>query len=187
MSELGTIECVLSDVLYGRDGSLVITLQACGAEKRTVEKIYDAVRLGQTDPKKRLTAQFAWHKEKRSLNANAYFHVLVGKIAYAVGESEEIIKQQLVTDYGTQAAVIALPCGVSPKSAGILYSRWLNDFVSPKGVKCAQHMLYKPTHTLDTTEMARLIDGAVSEAQQLGIETKTPEELDKIKALWGKE
>ena len=186
-SELGTIECTLGDVLYGRDGSLVITLQACGAEKHAVDKIYDAVRSGQTDPKKRLTAQFAWFKEKRSLNANAYFHVLVGKIAKSLNESEDVVKRMLVCDYGAQAAIIALPSDVTPESAGIAYTRWLNNFTSPKGVKCAQYAVYKPTHTLDAAEMARLIDGAVSEAQQLGIETKTPAELDKIKSLWASE
>lgn len=183
-NELGTIECVLDNVLYGRDGSLVITLQAQGSEKRAVEKIFNTVHSCQETVNKRLTAQFSWYKEKRSLNANAYFHVLVGKIAKALGEGEDMVKSALVSDYGAQAAIIALPCEVTPASAGIAYSRWLNNFMSPKGVKCSQYAVYKPTHTLDTAEMARLIDGAVTEAQQLGIETKTPEELDRIKSLW---
>ena len=110
--------------------------------------------------------------------------MLVGKIAKALSASETIIKRSLVTDYGTQAAVIALPRTVAPESADITYYKWLNDFTSPKGVKCAQYAIYKPTHALDTVEMTRLIDGAVNEAKQLGIETKTPEELDKIKSLW---
>lgn len=182
-SEIGTIECTLGDMLYGRDGSLVVTLQASGTEKSAVEKIYNAVRSCHTGENRRLLAQFQWHKEKRSVNANAYFHTIVGKIAKSLNESEEIVKKSLVTDYGTQAAIIALPCAVTPESAGIAYSRWLNNFTSPKGIKCAQYAVYKPTHTLDTAEMSRLIDGAVSEAKQLGIETKTPEELDKIKSL----
>jgi hypothetical protein len=33
--------------------------------------------------------------------------------------------------------------------------------------------------------MAKLIDGTVQEAKQLGIETATPDELAKMKALWG--
>ncbi len=187
MADIGTIECKLENCLADFDGTLVVTLRAPCAEKNTVRKIYDAVRSCQETANKRLVAQFAWYKEKRSLNANAYFHVLVGKIAKALNESEEFVKAMLVTDYGAQAAVIALPSGVTPASAGIAYSKWLNDFTSPKGVKCAQFAVYKPTHTLDTSEMARLIDGAVTEAQQLGIETKTPEELDRIKALWANE
>jgi hypothetical protein len=45
-------------------------------------------------------------------------------------------------------------------------------------------MVYKETHTLDTKEMARLIDGVVSEAQALGIETRTPDEIAQMKSLW---
>jgi hypothetical protein len=33
--------------------------------------------------------------------------------------------------------------------------------------------------------MSRLIDGAVSEAKELGIETDTPEQIAKLKSLWG--
>ena len=72
----------------------------------------------------------------------------------------------------------------NPKKAGVEYAKPIKDITSQKGKPCVEYMVYKQTHTLDTAEMARLIDGAVSEAQQLGIETKTPEELDKIKALW---
>lgn len=184
---LGAIECEIENCLTDRDGSLVMLLRAHSHEKRSVDKILDGVRSGQIGANKRLTAQFKWYKEKRSLNANAYFHVLVGKIAKAVSSSEYDVKMQLVTDYGAQAAIIALPGDVTPQSAGIAYSKWLNNFTSQKGVKCAQYVVYKPTHTLDTAEMARLIDGTVSEAKQLGIETQTPEELERIKALWAKE
>jgi hypothetical protein len=33
--------------------------------------------------------------------------------------------------------------------------------------------------------MARLIDGTIQEAKQLGIETATPDEIARMKALWG--
>ena len=48
-------------------------------------------------------------------------------------------------------------------------------------------MAYKETHTLNTSEMARLIDGVVFEAQGLGIETKTPDEIAQLKSLWESE
>ena len=181
---LGIIECTIENCLTDRDGSLVMALRAKSGEKRSVEQILDKIHSGQTQPNKRLTVQFAWHREKRSLNANAYFHVLVGKIAKATHQSNTDVKRSLVFDYGTQLGVIALECGMHPEKAGVEYAKPINEFVSPKGRLCTQYMIYKQTHTLDTAEMARLIDGAVSEAQQLGIETKTPAELDKIKSLW---
>lgn len=181
---LGTIECTIENCLTDRDGSLVMALRVKSGERRSVEQILDKVFSGQETANKRLTAQFAWYKEKRSLNANSYFHVLVGKIAKATRQSEKEIKQQLVFDYGVQLGALILESDMLPEKAGVEYAKSLKEFTSPKGKPCVQYMIYKQTHTLDTEEMARLIDGAVSEAQQLGIETKTPAELDKIKSLW---
>lgn len=181
---LGTIECTIENCLTDRDRSLVMSLRVKSGERRSVEQILDKVFSGQETANKRLTVQFAWYKDKRSLNANAYFHVLAEKIAKVINQSCTGVKCQLVFDYGTQIGIIAAERENTPEKAGIEYAQPINEFVSPKGKPCVQYMIYKRTRDLDTAEMARLIDGAVSEAQQLGIETKTPEELDKIKALW---
>ena len=37
---------------------------------------------------------------------------------------------------------------------------------------------------MNTQEMSRLIDGTVSQAKELGIETATPEELERMKNEW---
>ncbi len=42
-------------------------------------------------------------------------------------------------------------------------------------------MIYKETHTLNSAEMATLIDGTIEEAKQLGIETLTSIELENLK------
>lgn len=185
--KIGKIECTIESCMTDRDGSLVMALRAKSGEKRSVEQILDKVLSGQKTPNKRLTAQFEWHREKRSLNANAYFHVLVGKIAKATQQSETEIKRQLVFDYGVQLGAFVSESDVQPEKAGVEYAKPIKDITSPKGKPCVEYMVYKQTHTLDTAEMARLIDGTVSEAQQLGIETKTPAELDKIKSLWASE
>lgn len=189
MAELGTIECTVENCLTDIDGSLVLSLRARSDERRAVRQILDKARSWQTEPNKRLSAQFSYHREKRSLNANAYFHVLVGKIAKVTQQSETDVKRQLVLDYGAPAEecgeqiIAALPQTVDPEKY-YPYPKWLNDFVSPKGKPYSQYLLYKKTSELDTAEMARLIDGTVAEAQALDIETKTPEELEKIKQLW---
>ena len=45
--------------------------------------------------------------------------------------------------------------------------------------------LYKGSSIFDSKEMSRLIDYIVDEAQSLGIETMTPDELERLKQLWG--
>jgi hypothetical protein len=46
------------------------------------------------------------------------------------------------------------------------------------------YMVMRGSHTYDTKEMARLIDGTVSEAKELGIETMPPDELKRMVELW---
>lgn len=44
--------------------------------------------------------------------------------------------------------------------------------------------LLKPSHLFDSKEMSRLIDYVVQDAKELGIETMTPSEIERIKELW---
>lgn len=129
------------------------------------------------------------HRETRSLNANAYFHLLVNKIADKLKIGNEECKKQLVLEYGTiatnengESIIIKVP-----KSTSIddfyPYTKVFKEKVE-NGFSVVYYLLYKQTHTLNTEEMSRLIDGTVSEAQELGIETKTPEELAELKSLW---
>ncbi len=119
-------------------------------------------------------------RRKRSKNANAYFHVLVNEIAQTTGESDEAVKQRLVLDYGTvdrdsdgnKVALKVLP-GVDfikyYKYAKYIESREEGDLIFNI------YLVYKHTSEMDTKEMARLIDGAIQEARELGIDTDTPE------------
>ena len=45
-------------------------------------------------------------------------------------------------------------------------------------------MNYYGSSAYDTAEMSRLIDSLVSEAKSLGIETLTPNELERLKTAW---
>ena len=46
------------------------------------------------------------------------------------------------------------------------------------------YRLLKGSHTYDTKEMSELIDGTVSEAKELGIETLPPDELERMVNAW---
>ena len=47
------------------------------------------------------------------------------------------------------------------------------------------YKVYKGSSEFDTREMSIFIDGIVSEAKGLGIQTMTPNEIAKLKSLWG--
>ena len=127
-------------------------------------------------------------KVKRSLNANAYFHVLVGKISEALTISKAKAKNILICKYGQPQL---LPDGdimiyktnapvefmLEQESIHCIPIKYLDDATFYK--------LYRGSHTYDTREMSLLIDGTVADAKDLGIETLAADDLDRMKRMWG--
>lgn len=131
------------------------------------------------------------HREKRSLSANAYFHVLVNKIAAERGGSEEEVKASLVCEYGALArdgdgltVGFKLPASVDVSTIYPYTKCFDTREEGGKLFKC--YLVYKQTHLMDSKEMARLIDGAIEVAEELGIETDTPAQLARYKEAWDK-
>lgn len=119
------------------------------------------------------------YKERRSNDANAYFHVLVNKLAryYTISNEEMKIKMNLL--YGTIATDKngkVLGCKV-PKDTDMKefypYASWYKEDVD--GCDC--YLFYKRTHTLNKLEFSQLINGVVQECKDVGIETLDEIEL----------
>jgi hypothetical protein len=45
--------------------------------------------------------------------------------------------------------------------------------------------VYKGSSEFDSREMSIFLDGVVSEAKEMGIPTETPNEIARLKAMWG--
>ena len=173
------MQCNLIDLSLGFNGKQRLTVELNG----DFQESYQALKESLCD------IEIKKHREKRSGNANAYFHVLVNKIAAVHETSDEAIKKRLVVEYGSlardedgQIIGIMLPEKVD---ADKLYK--YNRFYQTKKLgnrKYNCYLLYKETHNMDTKEMSRLIDGTVFEAKELGIETLTPNELKRMKNEW---
>lgn len=122
------------------------------------------------------------HKQRRSLNANAYFHSLVNKIASALNTSNDECKKWLVREYGTVAeyngipVLITLPKGTDPDDY-YPYCEWIYGDASGD-----TYQLYKQTHALNTKEFARLLDGTIQECKTLHIETLPDDEIRRLYA-----
>lgn len=146
--------------------------------------------VGKLKPGKKYTVTIKEWREKRSLDANAYFHLLVGKIADVMHLGFEDVKTNLVTEYGTvwrdnDGMKIGFKLPVSADVNQIYrYAKWF-DTRTEGGVEFNCYIVFKQTHLMDSKEMSRLIEGTVQEAQNLGIETLTPEELARMNLEWG--
>jgi len=129
------------------------------------------------------------YRNKRSLDANAYFHVLVNKLARKMKVGDDEMKKRLNLDYGTVARnVDGTKVGVEvPKGTDIdkfyPYAKWYGER-QVGDLMFDKYLFYKPTHELDTKEMSDLIDGVVEECKQVGIETLPPAELESMMKGW---
>lgn len=129
------------------------------------------------------------HREKRSLDANAYFHVLVGKIAEVMGLGFEETKTNLVVEYGAferdeDGVKVGFKLPASVDVSKIYRYVKCFDTREENGRLFNCYIVFKHTHIMDSKEMARLIDGTVQEAKQLDIETLPPDKLDAMKLDW---
>lgn len=132
------------------------------------------------------------HKEKRTLTQNAYYWVLIDKVAGAARISKPELHNRLLRQYGVLERVDGLPLAVflpdtenAEKSALEATTYHLRPTsVTKQGSKgtLRQYVMLKGSHDLNTTEMAVLLDGLIQEARQLSIETMTPAELERLRA-----
>ena len=137
----------------------------------------------------KLSLEAKKYREQRSRDANAYFHVLVNKLARKIGTSDEEMKTELNLRYGTIAVNtdgtkfgIKVPYGSNIQQF-YKYCKKFGECVE-NGITFEKYLLYKETHTLDTKEMAQLIDGVVSECKEQGIETLPPDEIKSLLGEW---
>ena len=128
------------------------------------------------------------HREKRSLSANNYFHLLVDKIAAKQKLSHAEVHNQLIADYGCVdegVENLIMNDKVEWLKLEILHLRPTSKTrVMDNGELYRVFIVMRGSHTYNTLEMSRLIDGTVNEAKELGIETLPPEELERMKAQW---
>ena len=127
--------------------------------------------------------------EKRSLNANAYFHVLVGKIADELKAPKPYVKNILIGRYGQQELINGEPVFFKTNLPDdvMLNREDIHCMPCQREEKATYYKVYRGSHTYDKDEMKALIDGTVQEAKDLGIETATPDELKEMLGAWNYE
>lgn len=123
-------------------------------------------------------------KNKRSLDANAYCWVLMSKIADVIGSSKEDVYENMLQKYGyfykDDEGYITITVKAEVDMSKIT-GHW--KFYKGNG-KFSSYLMIKGSSEYDSAEMAKFIDAIVQEAKELGIETATPDELERIKKTW---
>ena len=128
------------------------------------------------------------HREKRSLDANAYMWVLIGRLAETMRlPAEEVYRgyiRELGGNYSTgcfqNKDVEQVKRSWSANGIG-----WLVEDLGPSQIPgCTNLMLYHGSSTYDTATMSRLIDNVVQDCKAVGIETLSEEKLSLLKEEW---
>ena len=170
MEAVGKIRDVMKDL----SGKFVISFEV----DKPIEKI-DGL----------LDITYKPHKEKRSLNANSYFHVLCGKIAQSIHTGQTEVKNRLIREYGQWEIIDGMIPTITMKAEyedRILNTDGLHLKVISRDKETVRFGLMRGSSTYSTAEMSQLIDGTVNEAKGLDIEVLTPDQLERLKASWQK-
>lgn len=121
------------------------------------------------------------HKEKRSLNANSYAWSLIGKIADALRTSKEETYLTMLKRYG-QSEIVSVISSIDVTG----YFKYYEAIgtATLQGKEFTHYKVYKGSSEYNSREMAILIDGIISEAKEMDIETLPPDEIKRIKEMW---
>lgn len=126
------------------------------------------------------------HKKKRSLNANSYAWVLIGKIADAIGNTKEEVYREYIKNKGIYR-IITIDEKAAPTFIKVWEDKglgWICEKSETKIAGLIDVIAYYGTSSYNSKQMANFIDYVVAEAKELGIETLTPDEIAKMKTLW---
>lgn len=171
----GTIKQISQDWSSG-NFLLTIEMERC---PHTIQKYVD----------KTLDIGIKQHREKRSLNANAYAWVLMQKMAEKLKSDKETVYLDMLRRYSRVFThVLIRPEAVEAfRREFSRETRVIEDLgtVVVNGTVSTQLRCYFGSSSFDTKQMSVFLDGIVSECKQLEIETLPPEELRRMKGEWG--
>lgn len=130
-------------------------------------------------------------RNRRSLTANAYYWVLVSKIADMIHAPQGEVHNRLLRDYGqleiVDGSLLTVMVPETPEAmatvdrAELYHLKPTGHMVEGKdGRQFRAYFVIKGSSEYDTKEMATLIDGAVQEAREMGIETLPPDDLERM-------
>ena len=127
-------------------------------------------------------------RKKRSLSANAYAWVLIGKLAAELGQTKTLIYRSAIRDIGDNYDIVYVQTrAIEAFRAGWDHrkdeSGWFTEILDQDD-DGAQIICYYGSSVYDTRQMAALIDYLVQEAKAYGIETMTPAEQADLMQKW---
>ena len=119
-------------------------------------------------------------KKKRSLTANSYYWSLLNQLASVMRMDNQECHFLMLKRYG-QYEVVSIRSDVSLHS----YFKYYEEIGKGKvnGKEFTHYKIYKGSSQMDSKEFAILLDGVISECEEVGIPTLTKAEVERLKFI----
>lgn len=160
------------------EGELALKVDNLFAARQFVVRVLDS--------RKKYDAELKEHREKRSLDANAYYWALCGQLAGAMGEPPETVYRRHIRDIGNYETLC-----VQEKALESFIRTWssghLGRFVETRESKlqgCVTALAYYGSSDFNRAQMAQLIDNCIQDCKAVGIETLTEREKSLLLEAW---
>ena len=128
------------------------------------------------------------HRQKRSLDANAYAWVLIGKLAEAMRITTLEVYRQAIQNVGGNYEIIPIKEEAVNHFKKIWEAKglgWPCVNMGPSRIPGYRNIrAYYGSSTYDTKQMSVLIDCLVQDCKALDIETLSEEKLSLLKEAW---
>ena len=161
-------------------GNLVDASKAIDTNKLKLTFLIDNSITSLTELKNasKLDIEVKEYKEKRSLNQNAYMWSLINEMANILRISKDELYLLELKKY-SQVQLISVLDTVDVSKFLKYYEECGKSALNGKNFK--HYKVFTGSSELNTKEMTILVDGIISDAKELGIETATPEELERMR------
>lgn len=127
------------------------------------------------------------YRQKRSLDANAYAWVLMQKIAEAINSDKWSVYLEMLKKYSREFTFVICKEKAVDRLKELYRTCVDLGEVKVNGQEGHQIQVFFGSSTFDSKAMSVFIDGIVMECKELGIDTITPDELERMKQQWNQQ
>lgn len=128
----------------------------------------------------KLAIEIKPYKARRSLDQNSYAWVLIGKMADKLRTSKDEVYLLMLKRYGQGGVIKVQPHNEEAILAALKYYEPHEKLYTEND---KYYRVWAGSSGYNTEEMTVFLDGIISDAKGMGIETMTPDELAELRSL----
>lgn len=136
--------------------------------------------LASQEPNKEFDVAEHVTKRKRSLTQNAYYWVMLNKLAAKLRMPDSEVHRNMLREYGV-CEVFSIQDNIPIDGYFRYYDVIGHGYVNGKRFKHVK--VYKGSSQMDSAEFSRLVDGMREECTLQGIDVMTPQEIARMRFI----